>query len=165
MICTILLQDLMTRGVCRCGVEVLLLIRFSSHILLVLLPSCLRVGVRCFQILDLILQWWCSKLVSALACIFSLFCLFDCWCVCLGICLMLLCLGVSLLVYLCGTWCVCLFYMDALFVYLYASFFIWLFGIIVSGIGKNKIVLASWPYFGNKMVCKRNNPMKIRKCL
>jgi len=50
---------------------------------------------------DLMLQWWCSKLLSTLPCIFSLFCLFDYWCVCLGVRLMLFCLGVSLLVYLC----------------------------------------------------------------
>jgi hypothetical protein len=61
---------------------------------------------------------------------------------------MLLCLGVSLLVSLCVHLMLMLFLYGCfvcmcLFVYLYASFFIWLFGIIVSRIGKNKIVLAS----------------------
>jgi hypothetical protein len=117
MICTILLQDLMKRGVCKCRVEMFLLIRFSSHICLVLLPSCLRVGARCFWILDLMLQWWCSKLVSALPSIFFfvlfvwlLMCMFRCsfdvilfWCffACLFVC--------ALDAYACFIWMLCLY--------------------------------------------------------
>ncbi len=115
MICTIFLQDLMKWGVCRCGVEMLLLIRFSFHILLVLLPSCLHVGVRCFWILDLMLQRWCSKLVSALPCIFF-FVLFVWLLMCMFRCLFDVILFVFLCLFICVcTWCLCLFYMDALF--------------------------------------------------
>jgi hypothetical protein len=123
MICTILLQYLMKRGVCWCGAEMLLLIRFSSHILLVFLPSCFRVVVRCFWILDLVLQWWCSKLVSAMLCIFSLFSLFDYWCVCLGVSLLVyLC---ALDIYACFIWMLCFYVFVCLFVCILLHLVVW----------------------------------------